>query len=97
LFINDLTLKTLYLFSLPLRRKLTRKLSTVCTGRNTFADESIWLSFLCPFFADYASQAARWRELAHARISEGFQKPKQMTAGPMQMGPNPITGQRQQS
>ena len=39
-------------------------------------------------------QSERWRNLAHTQIAGKFQK--QMTAGPMEMGPNPITGERLQ-
>jgi hypothetical protein len=39
-------------------------------------------------------QAERWRKLAHTQIATKFQK--QMTAGPVEMAPNPITGKRQQ-
>jgi hypothetical protein len=42
------------------------------------------------------AQAERWRNLSHTRIAAEFQKPRQMTAGPMEMGPNPISGGRQQ-
>src|ERR1700683_2569320 len=46
----------------------------------------------------WQGQAQRWREIAHARIRNDFDKPsdqQQMTAGPMEMGPHPVTGRRQ--
>lgn len=46
----------------------------------------------------WQGQAQRWRELAHARIRNDFGKrpvQQQMTAGPMEMGPHPVTGRRQ--
>jgi hypothetical protein len=43
----------------------------------------------------WQGQAQRWREIADARIRNDFSKrPAQMTAGPMEMGPDPITGRR---
>ena len=41
----------------------------------------------------WQGQAERWREIAHARIRNDFGKrpvQQQMTAGPMEMGPNPV-------
>ena len=46
----------------------------------------------------WQGQAQRWREIAHARIRNDFSKrpaQQQMTAGPMEMGPHPVTGRRQ--
>jgi hypothetical protein len=44
----------------------------------------------------WQGQAQRWREIADARIRNDFGKrPVQMTAGPMEMGPHPVTGRRQ--
>jgi hypothetical protein len=47
---------------------------------------------------DEPENAQRWREIAHARIRNDFGKrpvQQQMTAGPMEMGPHPVTGRRQ--
>jgi hypothetical protein len=46
----------------------------------------------------WQGQAQRWREIAHARIrNDSGKRPvrQQMTAGPMEMGPHPVTGKRQ--
>ncbi len=42
----------------------------------------------------WIGQAERWRELGHRRASD-FRQRRQMTAGPMEMGPNLIAGKRQ--
>jgi hypothetical protein len=65
-----------------------RDMELWCLQRGRAEPENAW---------KWQGQAERWRELAHTRIASDFRKPKQMTAGPMQMGPNPITGQRQQT
>jgi hypothetical protein len=64
-----------------------RDMELWCLQRARAEPENAW---------KWQGQASRWRDLAHTRIAANFQKPKQMTAGPMQMGPNPITGERQQ-
>jgi hypothetical protein len=43
----------------------------------------------------WLGQAERWRELGQRRANESLRQRRQMTAGPMEMGPNPITGKRQ--
>ena len=47
----------------------------------------------------WLGQAERWREVAHSQVAVKFRKhtaQQQMTAGPMQMGPDPITGRQLQ-
>jgi hypothetical protein len=64
-----------------------REMELWCLQRARAEPENAW---------KWQGQAERWRNLAHTRIAAEFQKPRQMTAGPMAMGPNPITGERQQ-
>jgi len=64
-----------------------REMEFWCLRRAQAEPENAW---------KWQGQAERWRNVAHTRIADEFQKPRQMTAGPMEMGPNPITGKRQQ-
>ncbi len=43
----------------------------------------------------WIGQAERWHELGHRRAAESFRQRRQMTAGLMEMAPNPITGKWQ--
>ncbi|MEH2564079.1 hypothetical protein [Bradyrhizobium sp. AZCC 2289] len=67
-----------------------REMELRCLQRARAEPENSW---------KWLGQAERWRELAHSRVAVKFQKPvaqQQMTAGPMQMGPDPITGRQLQ-
>jgi hypothetical protein len=67
-----------------------RELELRCLQRARAEPENSW---------KWLGQAERWRELAYSRVAAKFRKrvaQQQMTARPMQMGPDPITGRQLQ-